>query len=417
MEVRMAEDKAALVDKIQKLLTKGDWNKALAELQKLNTLLNGKDLRVRMKIADTLARMGKKDEAVSEYVQIADSYAGNGFTAQAIAVNKIIVKLDPAREDVYKRLADLQKQSGLIPDIYSKDPSPTPAKEVKETKEAGGKTTVPRTPLFSDLTADELAYLSEKVNALQIPAGSTIFKEGDPGDSILIITFGEVKILAKDSKGGEVEVARLKEGEFFGEFAYFSNAKRQASAVAVVDSELLELTREILSDVGKQHPRINEVLLGFYKQRVADKVMATSDLFRHLENKDRQEILKKFTIQTFAPGTLVIHEGCAGDYLYLIKSGRADVTTWRDEQEMLLATIEEGEFFGEISLITGALRTASVRARTALETLRLSKADLDDVASKHPKVKKVIDEIIKKRVENTIKVVLDMKEIWKTGLV
>ncbi len=413
----MAEDKVVLVDKIQKFLTKGDWNKALVELQKLDALLNGKDLRVRMKIADTLARIGNKDEAIKGYLEVADSYAANGFTAQAIAVNKVIVKLDASRDDVYKRLAELQKQSGLVPDIPSKGPSPSPAKEVKETMEAGGRRAIPRAPLFSDLTADELAYLSEKVNALQIPAGSTIFKEGDPGNSILIITFGEVKILTKNSKGEEVEVARLKEGEFFGEFAYFSNSKRQASAVAVVDSDLLELTREILSDVGKQHPHVNEVLLGFYKQRVADKVMATSDLFKHLERKDRQEILQKFTLQTFEPGTLIIHEGCAGDYLYLIKSGRADVTTWRDEQEMLLATIEEGEFFGEISLITGAARTACVRARTAMETLRLSKSDLEDVASKYPRVKSVIDEIIKKRVENTIKVVLDMKEIWKTGLV
>lgn len=84
---------------------------------------------------------------------------------------------------------------------------------------------------------------------------------------------------------------------------------------------------------------------------------------------------------------------------------------------MLLATIGEGEFFGEISLVTGTPRTASVRARTPMETMRLSKADLDEVATRHPNVKKVIDDIIKKRVEDTIKIVLDMNKLWKTGLV
>lgn len=413
----MAEDKTALVDKIQKLLTKGDWNKALVELQKLNTLLDGKDLRVRLKMADILARTGRKDDAVCEYLLVAESYAQNGFTAQAIAVNKVIIKLDPLKDDVYKRLADLQAQCGLIPDIPGRGPSTAQIKKAEETGESSGKKRVPRTPLFSDLTGEELAYLSERVNDINIAAGSTVFKEGDPGDSILIISFGEVKILAKNSKGEEVDVARLKEGEFFGEFGYFSNSRRQASAVAVVDSELLELTRDILLDIGQKHPRINQVLLSFYKQRVADKVMATSDLFRHIDKKERTEILHKLTLQTFEPGTLIIQEGCPGDYLYLIKSGKADVTTWRDEQEMLLATIKEGEFFGEISLVTGAARTASVRARTLVETLRLSKADLEDVASKHPKIKKVIDDIIRKRVQDTIRVVTDMNEIWKSGLV
>ena len=413
----MAEDKTALVDKIQKFLTKGDWDKALVELQKLNMLLDGKDLRVRMKIADILAKTGKKDEAVSEYITVADSYTRNGFTAQAIAVNKVIVKLDPTRDDVYKRLAELQKQCGLVPDIPIRRTSSDQTRETEEVKDRTVRRAIPRTPLFSDLTAEELAYLSEKVNAVQITAGSSVFKEGDPGDSILIITFGEVKILARNSKGEEVDVARLKEGEFFGEFGYFSNSRRQASASAVGDSELLELTRDILSEVGQKHPRINEVLFSFYKERVADKVMATSDLFRHLDKKERQEVLRKLTLQTFEPGALIIQEGCPGDYLYLIKSGKADVTTWRDEQEMLLATIKEGEFFGEISLVTGASRTASVRARTHLETLRLSKADLEYIASKHPRIKEIIDDIISKRVQDTIKVVTDMNEIWKSGLV
>jgi CRP-like cAMP-binding protein len=410
----MAEDKAALVEEIQKHLTKGEWGKALVDLQRLNELLKGQDLRVRMKIAEALARTGNREDAVKEYMSVADSYAEKGFTAQAIAVNKLIVKLDPSREDVHKRLAELQRERGFIEEEIPRKEAP-PVATPKEEKE--GKAAVPMTPLFSDLTADELAYLSQKVNALQLPAGSIIFREGDQGDSIFIISHGEVRIVGKNPKGEEVEVARLGEGDFFGEFAFFSNSKRQASAVAAAETELLELTRGILSDVAEKHPRVKEVLLRFYKYRVADKIMATSQLFGNLSPKDRLEILQRLSCQTFEPGVLIIHEGCPGDYLYLIKSGKADVTTWRDDQEMLLATIGEGEFFGEISLVTGSPRTASVRARSTLETMRLSKGDLDEIAARHPQVKEVIDGIIKKRVEDTVRIVLDMKRLWENGLV
>lgn len=412
----MAEDKAALIDKIQKYLSKGDWENALTDLQKLNGILKGQDLRVKMKIAEVMARTGRKEDAIAEYMEVADAYAEKGFTAQAIAVNKLIVKLDPSMEGVHKRLAELQGERGFIPQVPAA-PKVQAAPPKEEAKEAEKGTTVLKTPLFSDLTADELAYLSQKVNALQVPAGSTIFREGDSGDSIFIIAHGEVKILSRNPKGEDVEVARLKDGDFFGEFAYFSNSKRQASAAAAADTELLELTRDILTDVTEKHPRVKEVLLRFYKYRVADKLMVTSQLFRDLGARDRLEILQKLSYQTFEPGTLIIQEGCAGDYLYLIKSGKADITTWRDDQEMLLATIGEGEFFGEISLITGSPRTASVRARTAMETMRLSKADLDGMASRHPQVKRVIDEMIKKRVEDTIRTVLEMKKLWENGLV
>lgn len=410
----MAEDKSALVEKIQKLLTKGDWDKALVELHKLNALLNGKDLRVRMRIAEALARTGKTDDAVKEYMAVADSYAEGGFTAQAIAINKLIVKLDPSKDDVHKKLAEVQTVREFAPATASTEQAAAPVEEVRSKEK---KPVVPRTPLFSDLTAEELAYISEQVNVIQVQAGSTLFKEGDPGDSLFIITHGEIKILSQNSKGEEVEVAKLKDGDFFGEFAFFSNSKRQASAVAPSETELLELTKDILSNVAEKYPRVKEVLLQFYKYRVADKLMVTSQLFRNLGPKDRIEILQKLSYQTFEPGALIIQEGCQGDYLYLIKSGKADIMTWRDDQEMLLASVGEGEFFGEISLVTGTPRTASVRARSAMETMRLSKADLDEVAARHPHVKKVIDDMIKKRVEDTIKIVLDMNKLWKTGLV
>ncbi len=410
----MAEDKSALVDKIQKHTLKGEWDKALLELQKLNTILGGKDLRVRMKIAEALARTGKTDDAVKEYMAVADSYAESGFTVQAIAVNKLIVKLDPSKADLHKKLAEVHTDKGFAPGMVSKEQT---AATVEEEKDKGKKPSVPRTPLFSDLTADELAYVSEQVEVRQVKAGSTLFREGDPGDSLFIITHGEVNILSRNAKGEEVEVARLKNGDFFGEFAFFSNSKRQADAVASSETELLELTRETLIDVTRKYPRVKEVLISFYKNRVVDKLMVTSQLFRSLGPKDRMQILQKLSYQTFEPGALIIQEGCAGDYLYLIKSGGADITTWRDDQEMLLATIGEGEFFGEISLVTGTPRTASVKARTAMETMRLSKADLDEVATRYPNVKKVIDDMIKKRVEDTIKIVLDMNKLWKTGLV
>jgi CRP-like cAMP-binding protein len=59
--------------------------------------------------------------------------------------------------------------------------------------------------------------------------------------------------------------------------------------------------------------------------------------------------------------------------------------------------MEEGEFFGEISLLTGKPRTATVTAAGPVELLELDRATLDDISSRHPRVRAVVEEFAEKR--------------------
>ncbi len=75
-------------------------------------------------------------------------------------------------------------------------------------------------------------------------AGETIFREGDPGDKIYIVKSGEVEIVRQDKEKGETIVARLRDGEYFGEMALLTNAPRNASARAGAKTEVLTIERE-----------------------------------------------------------------------------------------------------------------------------------------------------------------------------
>lgn len=66
----------------------------LAELQK-RTQKNPDNLNLQIRIADLFIRLGKKDEAVRIYRQTAEKYAQQNFLSQAIALNKIVLRLDP----------------------------------------------------------------------------------------------------------------------------------------------------------------------------------------------------------------------------------------------------------------------------------------------------------------------------------
>jgi CRP-like cAMP-binding protein len=68
-----------------------------------------------------------------------------------------------------------------------------------------------------------------------------------------------------------------------------------------------------------------------------------------------------------------------------------------------LARLKEGDFFGEISLLTGRPRTASVKALQPVELVRLNRKDFDQIAARHPAVMKILQEFLHLRLANKLK--------------
>ena len=80
------------------------------------------------------------------------------------------------------------------------------------------------------------------------------------------------------------------------------------------------------------------------------------------------------TVERFGQGKTVIDEGSEGDRIYVISKGEADVVRGAPLREVHLASLGPGQFFGEVAVVRGIPRTATVRARTALQVLALDKA-------------------------------------------
>ena len=98
--------------------------------------------------------------------------------------------------------------------------------------------------LFSELNfgaVKELAYLfSDRV----FQGGETIFEENEPGDSLLVILSGEVRITQRADVSGEETLTVLKKGDFFGEMALLEDLPRSATAIAHSDTFIMEISRE-----------------------------------------------------------------------------------------------------------------------------------------------------------------------------
>ncbi len=379
-------------DRAERLFLKGRYRDALNTYNNISQY-GEKDPRIYIRMGDISRRLNDTEEAITWYKKASDAFARQGFIIKAIAVCKMIINIDPSRDDVNKRLASLySRQKG------SSSAQPQPTKEEKKEESPSKDKPFPRTPLFSDFAKEELLEVIKKVRSHHVPGGTYLFREGDPGDSIYIIADGEVEVVGRTKDKEEVSLARLVEGDFFGEFGFFLNARRSADVRAMRDSTILELTKADLDEIISRHKGVSDVLFNFYKERVVDKLMALSRIFKPMTTEDRHRVLERLTYSNFKKDSLITRQGDRGSAMYLIKEGKVEVWVGDGKERKVIARLGEGDFFGEIALATGKPRLANVTALTDVVVVVFSRSVLKDVLDRYPKIKEILRGIIKERV-------------------
>lgn len=114
----MAVNRTKVLEAAQKFLSKGQYDKAVAEYQKL-VHEDPRDVRTLLKIGDLHTRRNKPKDAIEVYQKVADLYAKQGFFLKAVAVYKQILKLDPGHLDATQKLAKMYEELALTSDALA----------------------------------------------------------------------------------------------------------------------------------------------------------------------------------------------------------------------------------------------------------------------------------------------------------
>ncbi len=102
---------------------------------------------------------------------------------------------------------------------------------------------IKKAAIFADLSETELERVQEICTEQQFKFGQTIFKEGEPGNRLYIISEGEVRVSRDVPGSGEEALAVLKPGACFGEMAVFDRSTRSTDAIANTDCVLVTIAR------------------------------------------------------------------------------------------------------------------------------------------------------------------------------
>jgi hypothetical protein len=241
------------------LLARREYTKAIpllrADLEKYPS-----NVRIRLQYADALAGAGDVDEAVRQYEQTVHFYEENGLMVQAIAVRKKAEKLQAVKA----------VPSSAIP------AGPPPVEE-----EPRG---FPKSPLFEDMSNDEREAVVKEMSLVAFEQGDIIITEGEQGSSLYVVVSGEVKVFTRGKRGDSVLLARLSQGDFFGEVSVLTGKPRTATITATCPTELLVLEKSKLDSVAARHPRIRTILDDFYRRRANHTVEAMIENLRKRES-------------------------------------------------------------------------------------------------------------------------------------
>lgn len=133
-----------------------------------------------------------------------------------------------------------------------------------------------------------------------------------------------------------------------------------------------------------------------------------SPLFEDMTAEERDAVIAEMELEHFNEGDIVITEGEQGSSLYVIVAGEVKVFTKGPRGESVhLAKLGAGDFFGEVSVLTGKPRTATITASTASELLRLDKEKLDRVVDRFPRVREILDQFYRRRASHTVEAMIE----------
>ena len=127
-------------------------------------------------------------------------------------------------------------------------------------------------------------------------------------------------------------------------------------------------------------------------------MMKNVEIFSFLGKTELMELVAQVSVKTYAAGEIPVRQGEPGSSFYIIKSGRVDVIVEKSSNDkVVVATLGPGNFFGEMSLLTGAVRAASIKVVNDAEFIVIDKQSFGTTLINNPSIAETLSQILSSR--------------------
>jgi len=216
---------------------------------------------------------------------------------------------------------------------------------------------------------------AEIPNVSQNPLPSCVLMEFGPGYSRYALRYWLTDPALDDPTDSQVRL-------------HVVNALERAGMSMAIPAEERHIVKE-----NEAHEKVRS------EREMARRMQALDDvaLFDSLMQEEKQSLALWLTHSPFTAGDIVTRQGAVADWLYILVSGEAEVWLEQQGEKRLLSTLPAGSVFGEMGLMTGEPRTATVIAKTDTDCYRLGKQGLDALMHSRPSIAEDIAHVLAAR--------------------
>ncbi|KAJ3414709.1 hypothetical protein HDV05_006146 [Chytridiales sp. JEL 0842] len=262
-------------------------------------------------------------------------------------------------------------------------------------------------PLFSGTSVDFLHQLALSLKLKVYQSGETIISKGEPGNSMFFVVDGVAKVISED---GSNIYGEFTANTFFGEVALFFEINRTATVRSDSVCTVFELHKHVLKDLLSQHPDLRDKMAAkaeenYRLSQEREKTLRQMNV-QNIQEYDVEAVVQRLRqvpsfkscstnflrslatltkIEVYKQGDKIVNYGEDSSAMYFVVHGSVEIVS--EDSSKVFDKVTDGGFFGEVGVLRGIKRTASVRVESEhCETIILEQNAIETVLQQYPDV-------------------------------
>jgi predicted acylesterase/phospholipase RssA/CRP-like cAMP-binding protein len=237
----------------------------------------------------------------------------------------------------------------------------------------------------------------DELAKVELAAGDRLLAKGEAAQALYIVAAGRLRATVTQEDGGQLTLSEFGPGELAGEMAILAGEGEYGATVsAMTDAVLVKVPREAFERIVKPSPQVVREMAGGIRRRMArdQLTIGLSRLFGALDDAMLRFVESRVESIRLHAGEQLFAAGDKAEDLYFVVGGRLRALA---EDGRMLSEMTRGESIGEMALLTGEPRTATVVAVRDSELIYIGREAFDEIVARYPQIMRTIARIVVRR--------------------
>jgi len=250
--------------------------------------------------------------------------------------------------------------------------------------------------ILSPFSREEIDRLAEHAESRFFAFGDTVCNAGDPAGGLLIVKSGSVRVFTEEN-GKEISMGVRKEREVIAEIAMLRDYRHESSVRASLKTELLFIPRKVIEPIIARNPAALEFVASYVAISSAGGfVTRLFDLRGKVNKAELEEFVRSVGVKRVAAGKEILKQDAKEDRrLYVIRQGEVKLSRMEEGTEFPLATLRQGDIFGEKACLMRQEQMVTVTAVTDTTLLVIPEKTIHVILERNTKLREVLEDRIR----------------------